>query len=111
MARIKTQHRKRQGLHKQGIYQRRHIISLKSPIQRKRLCGQSHLQNICFQGNIKHSVKSKRFKGQHGNHTGDCFKTDIRFAAELPQTGIQHKRTDRKLNCQNACRFLIIQIV
>lgn len=122
LARIKTQHRSRQGVHKQGVHKRRHSlwkqdrqdckrdISIPRPVCRQHLCDQSAFKDGCIKGYRKLSFEGQRLKG-HCRIKASCgLKTVNRLTAELPQAGIYRKRKHRNSRSKDTGSNLVIQI-
>jgi hypothetical protein len=102
LARIKAQHRIRQGLHEPRFNERRHrygkqdrkdcsgFDSIKSSDQWKHGSYQSIVKNFGIKSFSNHSDKSQQ-RLKHRNHK----EGNYRRAAELPQTCSNSKRTYR----------------
>ena len=119
LARIKAQHRSRQGLHEQGIDKRRsslfkqsrkgHIchLSIKSPDQRKRHRQQDAIKNFSFKGLCQHAFKSERIKC-HDIKTCSIGHIFCRKPTGIPQTDKYSKRI-HSINIRNIFSLQVVR--
>lgn len=119
MARIKTQHRIRQSIHKPRFYKRRSgfvkqsrkdnisLFRFKSTDQRKCHCQQDPIEDLRFKSIGKYSCKGKRIKGQHDNKTGRTIRNiNCRKPSELPQT-VRHSKRIHSVYIRNSTNLQV----
>ena len=122
LARIKAQHRIRQGLHQPRFNERRHslifvqqshkgIVShlgLQSADQRKRHCQQDTVKNFSIKSDRKHPFKGQRIKCHDTETCCNIRHIFCRKPTGIPQTDKHSKRT-HSINIRNIFSLQVIR--